>query len=107
MDNVTAPISCLVCWLTQLILLKPLRMSADTGPDRGKRLLSPEASFLVLDMLRDNPRPGAITGIGHGDRVPIAWKTGTSYAFRDAWTVGVFGPYVLAVWVGNFDGSPK
>jgi penicillin-binding protein 1C len=35
----------------------------------------------------------------------VAWKTGTSWGFRDAWTVGVFGPYVLAVWVGNFDGS--
>lgn len=71
----------------------------------GKRLLSPEASFLVLDMLRANPRPDSI-GIGAaGPRVPIAWKTGTSYAYRDAWTVGVLGPYVLAVWVGNFDGS--
>ncbi len=35
----------------------------------------------------------------------VAWKTGTSWGFRDAWTVGVFGPYALAVWVGNFDGS--
>jgi penicillin-binding protein 1C len=70
-----------------------------------KRLLSPEASFLVLDMLRKNPRPDS-TSINNGSkRFPVAWKTGTSYAFRDAWTVGVFGPYVLAVWIGNFDGS--
>jgi penicillin-binding protein 1C len=34
----------------------------------------------------------------------IAWKTGTSWAFRDAWAAGVSGPYVLVVWVGNFDG---
>ena len=32
-------------------------------------------------------------------------KTGTSWGFRDAWTAGVFGRYVLVVWVGNFDGS--
>ena len=71
----------------------------------AKRLLSPEASFLLLDMLRDNPRPDTL-GIENGTpRIPIAWKTGTSYAFRDAWSIGVFGPYVLAVWVGNFDGS--
>jgi penicillin-binding protein 1C len=70
-----------------------------------KRLLSPEASFLVLDMLRANPRPDSIGISAAGRPVPIAWKTGTSYAYRDAWTVGVFGPYVLAVWVGNFDGS--
>lgn len=36
-------------------------------------------------------------------QLPIAWKTGTSSGYRDAWTVGVFGPYVLAVWIGNFD----
>ncbi len=87
-------------------LLKPL-----TTHDHGvtevpaKRLLSPEASFLVLDMLRDNPRPDALSVDGRSERAPVAWKTGTSYAFRDAWTVGVFGPWVLAVWVGNFDGS--
>lgn len=87
-------------------LARPLvSVKQDDSTWQAKRLLSPEASFLVLDMLRENPRPDAI-GIGAtGPRLPIAWKTGTSYAYRDAWTVGVFGPYVLAVWVGNFDGS--
>src|SRR4029077_18534577 len=33
------------------------------------------------------------------------WKTGTSYGFRDAWTAGIVGPYVLVVWVGNFNGE--
>lgn len=71
----------------------------------SKRLLSPEASFLVLDMLRQNPRPDALFMNSNTGRAAVAWKTGTSYAFRDAWTVGVVGPYVLAVWIGNFDGS--
>jgi penicillin-binding protein 1C len=35
----------------------------------------------------------------------IAWKTGTSWGFRDAWAVGISGDYILAVWVGNFDGK--
>jgi penicillin-binding protein 1C len=35
----------------------------------------------------------------------VAWKTGTSWGFRDAWTAGVFGPYVLCVWVGDFSGA--
>ncbi len=69
------------------------------------QLLGAEASFLVLDMLRRNPRPNSLTLKPATQSIPIAWKTGTSYAFRDAWTVGVIGPYVLAVWVGNFDGS--
>lgn len=87
-------------------LSKPLislQNAKSTRPSR--RLLSPEASFLILDMLRKNPRPDSITIDTAGKQPPIAWKTGTSYAYRDAWTVGVFGPYVLAVWVGNFDGA--
>lgn len=39
--------------------------------------------------------------------VPLRFKTGTSNGFRDAWTVGVVGPYVLVVWVGNFDNTPN
>ena len=37
--------------------------------------------------------------------LPVYWKTGTSFGYRDAWSVGVFGPYVMAVWVGNFSGQ--
>ncbi len=83
--------------------IRPLQRTLDRIPDSGSRLLSPEASYLVLDMLRQNPRPGR-TDFSMS-RAPIAWKTGTSFAFRDAWAVGVFGDYALAVWVGNFDGS--
>lgn len=87
-------------------IVRPLvSVKRDGPPAEGKRLLSPEASFLVLDMLRGNPRPDAIDLGVAGARIPIAWKTGTSYAYRDAWTIGVLGPYVLAVWVGNFDGA--
>lgn len=35
----------------------------------------------------------------------VAWKTGTSWGYHDAWTAGIVGPYVLIVWVGNFDGA--
>jgi penicillin-binding protein 1C len=72
----------------------------------GTQLISPEASFITLDMLRQNPRPGE--DIYYHSGWPIAWKTGTSWGFRDAWSVGTVGPYVLAVWIGNFDsrGNP-
>jgi penicillin-binding protein 1C len=55
-------------------------------------------------MLRDNPRPDSSTAERPSLR-RIAWKTGTSWAFRDAWTAGIAGPYVLVVWIGNFDGA--
>ena len=35
----------------------------------------------------------------------VFWKTATSHGFRDAWSVAVFDHYVLAVWIGNFDGK--
>jgi penicillin-binding protein 1C len=72
------------------------------------RLLSPEASYMVLDMLRTNPRPSGdfsvsqVPGVG-----AVPWKTGTSYGYRDAWALGIAGPYVLGVWIGNFDGTPN
>lgn len=76
----------------------PLLWFKEEIRDKGVRMLSPEASFLVLDMLENTPRQD----YGSSTLVP-AWKTGTSSGYRDAWTLGAFGPYVLAVWIGNFD----
>jgi penicillin-binding protein 1C len=76
------------------------------GAEAGVRLMSEESAFLVVDMLLDNPAPGARHATAASARpVPVAWKTGTSWGFRDAWAVGLFGSYVLAVWVGDFSGA--
>lgn len=79
----------------------PIRSIKSELKPQGIRLLSPEASFLVLDMLKNTPQLDYIAK--GGTQIPVAWKTGTSSGYRDAWTIGVFGPYVLAVWIGNFD----
>jgi len=71
---------------------------------KEKDVLSHEAAFITLDMLEKNPRPD-VAYAGRVMPLPVAWKTGTSWGFRDAWTAGVFGRYVLVVWLGNFDGS--
>lgn len=73
----------------------PLHYQKEQRKPKGRRLLSPEASFLVLDMLKNT----------QGGKLNSAWKTGTSSGFRDAWTIGTLGPYVMAVWLGNFDNS--
>jgi penicillin-binding protein 1C len=87
-------------------LIKPLRKLKDDTQTEGRRLLSREAAHLVMDILKDNPRPDSDFPISWTtDGIAVRWKTGTSFGFRDAWSVGVFGPYVLAVWVGNFDGE--
>lgn len=86
--------------------LNPVRtLQTEALPSHGIPLLSEQASFIVLDMLAHNPRPDAETSFAASNRQPSSWKTGTSWGFRDAWTVGTVGPYVLAVWVGNFDGA--
>ncbi len=85
-------------------VLRPLRHRTDEPIAAGTRLLSAEASFMTIDMLAQNPRPQDV-GLQLSGRLPVAWKTGTSWGFRDAWTAGLFGHYVLVVWVGNFDGS--
>jgi penicillin-binding protein 1C len=84
-------------------VLAPLRYRRD-DPKIGTRLLSEEASFMTLDMLATAPRPDG-NQWSRNSPAHIAWKTGTSWGFRDAWTIGIFGHYVIAVWVGNFDGS--
>lgn len=84
--------------------LQPLRYLKNETITPGPQLISPQASFIALDMLAHNPRPDAAE-FGNDARWPVAWKTGTSWGFRDAWSAGAVGPYVLAVWIGNFDGS--
>ena len=84
------------------------RMRADEASPPPARLLSPEASFAVVDMLRSNPRPSEDSATPPvARRIAVPWKTGTSYGFRDAWAIGIVGRYVLGVWVGNFDGRPN
>ena len=83
--------------------LQPLRRLLHEPPAASQRLLSPEAAFLTLEMLGQIPRPG-MTYTDSSQRAQVFWKTGTSHGFRDAWSVAVFDRYVLAVWVGNFDG---
>lgn len=85
----------------QLSPLSVLRQ--DQAARGGKAMLSAEASFIVRDMLSQHPRPDFATH-ADTDARRVAWKTGTSWGFRDAWTAGIVGPYVLVVWLGHFDG---
>lgn len=87
-------------------VLRPLRYRVADPESAGRRVLNEEAAFLVLDILEHHPRPGqAFRGEWTRANRPVYWKTGTSFAFRDAWSIGIAGPYVLVVWIGNFDGE--
>jgi penicillin-binding protein 1C len=65
----------------------------------AQRLLSPVAAWYVSDILRNAPAPA------NAKPGQLAYKTGTSYGFRDAWAVGYDGRYTIAVWVGRPDGA--
>lgn len=80
---------------------QPLRLEKDAPASKARRLLSPESAWLALHMLE---RADAYVQ-SYGRTIPVYYKTGTSNGMRDAWTVGVAGQYVLAVWAGNFDNS--
>lgn len=87
-------------------VLRPLRRRMGAAPGPGRRLLSPEAVALLMEGLADNPRPRqSFRDEWRAAPLPVYWKTGTSWGFRDAWTAGVFGRYALVVWIGNFDGE--
>jgi penicillin-binding protein 1C len=66
------------------------------------------AIWSTFEALRQLERPA---GMGNWRRFassfPLAWKTGTSYGFRDAWAVGISPGYAIGVWVGNADGEGR
>ncbi|MDP2312125.1 MAG: penicillin-binding protein 1C [Pseudomonadota bacterium] len=87
---------------------RPLRYTLDAPRTPPVRVQSPAAAFLVADALDD---PDARAPAFGRDSVlepafPMAAKTGTSTGWRDNWAIGVTPAVTVAVWVGNFDGSP-
>jgi len=72
------------------------------------RLMGPAAAWYVTDILRGSPLPpGFAQALGLKRARDVAFKTGTSYGFRDAWAVGFSPDYTVGVWVGRADGSPR
>ncbi|WP_019996868.1 penicillin-binding protein 1C [Aureimonas ureilytica] len=83
---------------------KPLRIDASpasaltAGP--GRRILSPQAAWYVASILAGAPTTAK------GSPGTIAFKTGTSFGYRDAWTLAYDGRHVVGVWLGRPDGAP-
>jgi penicillin-binding protein 1C len=82
---------------------------ADAGNEAaGTARFSTGAAYLTLEALLRVQRPGVEERweeFAGSER--IAWKTGTSQGFRDAWALGVTRDYTVGVWVGNADGEPR
>ena len=80
--------------------VQPLIEQLDAPMLAAKRLLEPVAAWYVANVLQGTPPPENAAG-GR-----IAFKTGTSYGYRDAWAVGFDGKRTIGVWVGRPDGAP-
>ena len=79
----------------------------DTITDSSaSRLLRPETSWIVTEMLTTLRRPDFPESFDITGTMPkVAWKTGTSYGHRDAWSIGYSPELTIGVWLGNFNGT--
>ena len=81
----------------------------DFGEKSAEKILFDAASiYLTFESLKEVNRPNADENWEFFDAAKqIAWKTGTSFGFRDAWAIGTTKEYVVGVWVGNADGEGR
>lgn len=81
----------------------------DFGPRTSDKTLFDAASvYLTFESLKEVNRPeGNENWEFYDSSKQIAWKTGTSFGFRDAWAIGATKDYVVGVWVGNADGEGR
>jgi penicillin-binding protein 1C len=86
--------------IAQLGTVLPLRERLDVPQPQARRLMSPVAAWYVSNVLLGSPPPE------NGTPGRIAFKTGTSYGYRDAWSVGFDGKHTIGIWVGRPDGAP-
>jgi penicillin-binding protein 1C len=71
-----------------------------------RQLLSKESAWLIKNILSEIDRPNSLnTFSSTRSQNNLAWKTGTSYGYRDSWAIGVNDKYTLGVWLGRPDGS--
>ena len=76
-----------------------------TERSKGEALISAESSYLITNILTQLTRPDLPNNFDNTYHLPrIAWKTGTSYGKKDAWSIGYNRRYTVGVWIGNFSG---
>ena len=88
---------------------RPYRLVESAGDSKpSAQVISREAAWLVADVLSDNHARALAFGLETPLRFdfPVACKTGTSTDYRDNWAVGYTPEFTVAVWAGNFDGTP-
>lgn len=83
----------------------PLQFTQSDSSTKKTEIISPEAAYLITETLSKIGRPDFPLNWTATEHMPkIAWKTGTSYGRRDAWSIGYNKQYTVGVWCGNFSG---
>ena len=78
----------------------------DDRKEKKRRIISAPAAFMINEILSKVNRPDFPLNWQATEKMPkIAWKTGTSYGRRDAWSIGYNKSFTVGVWVGNFSGQ--
>lgn len=84
----------------------PLNWLKEDTTSTEVRIISPASAYLITESLTRLTRPDLPNNREQVLHIPkIAWKTGTSYGRRDAWSIGYNKNYTIAVWAGNFDNT--
>ncbi|WP_075186470.1 penicillin-binding protein 1C [Teredinibacter haidensis] len=87
---------------------RPLKYLKKSLPEQERFFFSEQAAWTTQHILSGVDRPDAIHRISAlASRDKLAWKTGTSYGFRDSWAIGLDRNYTIGVWVGRPDGTPS
>ena len=108
LDELTPMYSAFACQgrYTPITYLLPDSSKAVKDTSKNVLLLSPVAAFMVTQTLCELHRPDLPNAFEQARDVPkIAWKTGTSYGRKDAWSIGYNKRYTIGVWLGNFSGA--
>ncbi len=95
----------LFCTYANKGMYQPLHFMND-NKIKATRLISEASAFMITDILTQLQRPDLPNNSQSSTHVPkVAWKTGTSYGRKDAWSVGYNKKYTVLVWAGNFDNT--
>lgn len=85
---------------------RPCRLRETEPLAPGQTLFSPGSAFLITEILSQVKRPDLDNELILATRLPLlAWKTGTSYGRKDAWSIGYDPQWTVGVWVGNATGE--
>ena len=83
-----------------------LRFLQEDSIPPSSQLVSASAAYMISEILSSVTRPDLPNNFESSMHIPkIAWKTGTSYGRRDAWSIGYNAHYTIGVWAGNFSGA--